>query len=81
VWSLQLAASSRPSGSGQRRPAAVARFTWSLIVVKGMSSEALTWRRLEALAEFESQYIADLAHADIGPGHRHLLERLAGLFE
>jgi len=38
--------SSSSSGSGQDKPAASARMTWSDTVVTGMPSEALTWRRL-----------------------------------
>jgi len=38
--------SSSSSGSGQDKPAATARMTWSDTVVTGMPSEALTWRRL-----------------------------------
>jgi len=40
--------SSSSSGSGQDKPAATARMTWSDTVVTGMPSEALTWRRLSS---------------------------------
>ena len=40
--------SSSSAGSGQDKPAATARMTWSDTVVTGMPSEALTWRRLSS---------------------------------
>src|SRR5271167_3368640 len=46
-----------------------------------MPSEAPDLAQAQALEELQAEYITDLAHADMGPGHRHLLERLAGLFE
>ena len=66
-------ASSRSSGSGQPRPARLARTRWSAHGgTRAGRSRSPAWRAAQALAEDEAEDFSDLAHGGTGAWHRHL---------